>query len=128
MSDEVEKARKSNQDSGPSIFSKILSKEIPSTAVYEDDLCYAFKDVIPQAPVHILLIPRKPIPGISRAEEKDKDLLGHLLLRAKKVAEIAGLHETGYRLVINDGKDGAQSVHHLHLHILGGRQLTWPPG
>uniref|UniRef100_A0A803T2W4 HIT domain-containing protein n=1 Tax=Anolis carolinensis TaxID=28377 RepID=A0A803T2W4_ANOCA len=89
--------------------------------------CVAFRDVSPQAPVHVLVIPRKPIPRLSQAEEADTQLLGHLLLVASQVAKAEGLSE-GYRVVINDGKHGAQSVYHLHLHILGGRQMGWPPG
>ena len=109
------------------IFGKIIRREIPANIVYEDDLALAFKDVNPQAPTHILVIPKKPIPRVSEAESDDQNLLGHLLLTAKKVAEEAGL-ENGYRVVINNGKDGGQTVDHLHLHILGGRQMQWPPG
>jgi histidine triad (HIT) family protein len=109
------------------IFSKIISREIPADIVYEDDLALAFKDVNPQAPVHILVIPKKPIPQLALATSEDHALLGHLMLTAKLVAEQAGL-KNGYRLVINTGADGGQTVYHLHLHILGGRQLAWPPG
>ncbi|BAY49910.1 HIT family protein [Scytonema sp. HK-05] len=109
------------------IFSKIIRREIPADIVYEDDLALAFKDVNPQAPVHILVIPKKPIPKLTDAESQDDALLGHLLLTVKRVAEQAGL-TNGYRLVINTGPDGGQTVYHLHLHILGGRQMTWPPG
>ena len=109
------------------IFSKIIRREIPANIVYEDDLALAFKDVNPQAPTHILVIPKKQIPKVSEAESGDQSLLGHLLLTAKKVAEDAGLKD-GYRVVINNGKDGGQTVDHLHLHILGGRQMQWPPG
>ncbi|HEY9725383.1 MAG TPA: histidine triad nucleotide-binding protein [Chroococcales cyanobacterium] len=109
------------------IFSKIIRKEIPANIVYEDDLTIAFTDVNPQAPVHILLIPKKPIPQLSSAQPEDHALMGHLLLTAKRVAEQAGL-ENGYRLVINNGDDGGQTVYHLHLHILGGRHMKWPPG
>ncbi|QMS91969.1 histidine triad nucleotide-binding protein [Nostoc edaphicum CCNP1411] len=109
------------------IFSKIISREIPADIVYEDDLSLAFKDIHPQAPVHILVIPKKPIAQLADAESEDHALLGHLLLTAKRVAEEAGL-KNGYRVVINTGDDGGQTVHHLHLHILGGRQLDWPPG
>jgi len=109
------------------IFSKIIRREIPADIVYEDDLALAFKDVNPQAPVHILVIPKKPIPKLADAESQDDALLGHLLLTVKRVAEQAGL-TNGYRLVINTGPDGGQTVYHLHLHILGGRQMTWPPG
>ncbi len=109
------------------IFGKIISREIKADLVYEDELALAFKDVAPQAPTHILVIPKKTIPQISLAEDSDRELLGHLLLIAKKVAELAGL-QNGYRIVINDGKDGGQTVYHLHLHILGARQMKWPPG
>ena len=109
------------------IFSKIIRKEIPADIVYEDELALAFRDVQPQAPVHILVIPKKPIPKLSDAQSDDSALLGHLLLTVKKVAEQVGL-ENGYRVVINTGADGGQSVYHMHLHILGGRQMNWPPG
>ncbi len=109
------------------IFSKIIRREIPADIVYEDDLALAFRDITPQAPVHILVIPKKPIPQLSAAESEDHALMGHLLLTAKRVAEQAGL-ENGYRLVINNGTDGGQTVSHLHLHILGGRHMQWPPG
>lgn len=109
------------------IFSKIIRKEIPADIVYEDELALAFRDVQPQAPVHILVIPKKPIAKLSDAQSDDSALLGHLLLTVKKVAEQVGL-ENGYRVVINTGADGGQSVYHMHLHILGGRQMNWPPG
>jgi histidine triad (HIT) family protein len=109
------------------LFSKIIHREIPADIVYEDDLAIAFKDINPQAPVHILVIPKKPIPQLSAAESEDHALMGHLLLTAKRVAQQAGL-ENGYRLVINNGSDGGQTVDHLHLHILGGRHMKWPPG
>jgi histidine triad (HIT) family protein len=109
------------------IFGKIIRREIPANIVYEDDLALAFNDINAQAPTHILVIPKKPIPRVSEAKSDDQSLLGHLLLTAKKVAEDAGL-ENGYRVVINNGKDGGQTVDHLHLHILGGRQMQWPPG
>lgn len=109
------------------IFGKIIRKEIPADIVYEDDLALAFKDVNPQAPTHILVIPKQLIPRLSEATSEDLKLMGHLLLTAKRVAEQAGL-SNGYRLVINNGKDGGQTVDHLHLHILGGRALHWPPG
>ena len=109
------------------IFSKIIRREIPADIVYEDDLTLAFRDITPQAPIHILIIPKKPIAQLSAAESEDHALMGHLLLTAKRVAEQVGL-ENGYRLVINNGADGGQTVDHLHLHILGGRQMQWPPG
>ncbi|MFM6195113.1 MAG: histidine triad nucleotide-binding protein [Planktothrix sp.] len=109
------------------IFSKIIRREIPADIVYEDDLCLAFRDIAPQAPVHILVIPKKPIPKLADATSEDHALMGHLLLKVKQVAEEAGL-ENGYRVVINTGEDGGQTVDHLHLHILGGRYMEWPPG
>lgn len=109
------------------IFSKIIRKEVPADIVYEDDLTLAFRDIAPQAPVHILVIPKKPIPQLDDAESDDHALMGHLLLTAKRVAQQVGL-DNGYRIVINNGSDGGQTVHHLHLHILGGRQMRWPPG
>jgi histidine triad (HIT) family protein len=109
------------------IFSKIIRREITADIVYEDEQAIAFKDINPQAPTHILVIPKKPIPCLSEATESDRDLLGHLLLIVKQVAEQAGL-SNGYRVVINNGADGGQTVDHLHLHILGDRQMKWPPG
>jgi histidine triad (HIT) family protein len=109
------------------IFSKIIRREIPVNIVYEDDLALAFKDINPQAPVHILVIPKKPIVKLADAEPEDQAILGHLLLTAQRVAAEAGLNN-GYRVVINNGADGGQTVYHLHLHILGGRQMQWPPG
>lgn len=109
------------------IFDKIIQREIPADIVYEDDQVLAFKDINPQAPVHILVIPKKQIPRVSEAEPDDQALLGHLLMTVKQVAAEAGLTD-GYRIVINNGKDGGQTVDHLHLHILGGRFMQWPPG
>uniref|UniRef100_A0A1B6EGC4 HIT domain-containing protein n=1 Tax=Clastoptera arizonana TaxID=38151 RepID=A0A1B6EGC4_9HEMI len=126
MSDEVSKA-KSAGPTGDTIFGKILRKEIPCKFIYEDDKCVAFHDINAQAPVHFLVIPRKPIPMLSDAEDCDDKLLGHLMLTARKLAKDLKLND-GYRLVINNGKDGCQSVYHLHIHILGGRQMDWPPG
>jgi histidine triad (HIT) family protein len=114
--------------SGDTIFGKIIRKEIPANIVYEDDLCLAFTDVDPKAPTHILVIPKKPIPKLADAAPEDKELLGHLLLTVKAVADQVGLTENGYRVVINTGNDGGQTVFHLHLHLLGGRSLAWPPG
>jgi histidine triad (HIT) family protein len=109
------------------IFGKIIRREIPANIVYEDDLCLAFRDVAPQAPVHILLIPKKPIVNLATLEPEDQALLGHLMMTASKIAAQEGL-EKGYRLVTNIGEDGGQTVYHLHFHILGGRALSWPPG
>jgi histidine triad (HIT) family protein len=109
------------------IFTKIIRREIPADIVYEDNLAIAFRDINPQAPVHILVIPKQPIIQLSDAESQDHALMGHLLLTVKRVAEQVGL-TNGYRVVINNGSDGGQTVSHLHLHILGGRQMQWPPG
>lgn len=110
------------------LFEKIRDREIPATIVHEDDHCLAFRDINPQAPVHVLIVPRKPIPRIGLAEAGDQELLGHLLLVAGVVARAEGLSESGYRLVVNNGRDGGEAVPHLHLHLLGGRQFDWPPG
>jgi len=124
--DEVSKAQTA-QSGGDTIFGKILRKEIPCEFIYEDDQCVAFHDVSPQAPVHFLVIPKKAITQLSKASDDDEQLLGHLMLAGRKVAEKLKLDD-GYRVVINDGKIGAQSVYHLHLHFLSGRQMKWPPG
>ncbi|XP_011496418.1 PREDICTED: histidine triad nucleotide-binding protein 1 [Ceratosolen solmsi marchali] len=126
MASEVEKAHIATPG-GDTIFGKILRKEIPCNFIYEDDQCVAFHDINAQAPVHFLVIPRKAISQLSTAEDEDENLLGHLINVARKVAKQEGLKD-GFRLVVNDGKNGAQSVFHLHIHILGGRQMQWPPG
>lgn len=113
---------------GDTIFGKIIRKEIPAKIVYEDESCLAFHDVSPQAPVHVLVIPKKPIVSLEQLEDEDAPLLGHLWLTIQKVARQLELAESGYRVVVNCGKDGGQSVDHLHFHILGGRALKWPPG
>ena len=110
------------------LFEKICDKEIPADIVHEDELCVAFRDISPQAPVHILVIPRKAVPRIGKAGPEDGALLGHLLLTAAAVARAEGISEGGYRLVVNNGPNGGESVPHLHVHLLGGRQLEWPPG
>jgi histidine triad (HIT) family protein len=114
--------------SADTIFGKIIRREIPADIVYEDDLCLAFRDVNPQAPVHILVIPKQAIAKLADAESKDHALMGHLLLTVKRVAEQEGLADDGYRVAINNGPAAGQTVDHLHLHILGGRQMKWPPG
>ena len=111
-----------------SLFMKIINREIPADIVFEDDLCLAFRDVSPQAPVHILLIPKKPIVSMAEASTEDQAILGHLMIQAANIAADQGLKEDGYRLVINTNKHGGQTVFHLHIHIMGGRQLEWPPG
>ncbi|KAJ8570559.1 hypothetical protein K7X08_037531 [Anisodus acutangulus] len=138
MASEKEAALLAVPSDSPTIFDKIINKEIPANIVYEDDKVLAFRDINPQAPVHILLIPkvRDGLTGLSkvfcllseRAEEKHREILGQLLYTAKLVAKQEGLLENGFRLVINDGPSGCQSVYHLHLHLLGGRQMNWPPG
>jgi histidine triad (HIT) family protein len=110
------------------IFKKIIDREIPANIVYEDELCLAFHDVSPQAPTHVLLIPKKEVVNVAGLKEEDRALAGHLLLTAGKVARELGIEESGYRVVANCGSDGGQSVDHLHLHILAGRPLKWPPG
>lgn len=109
------------------IFMKIINREIAADIVYEDDDCLAFRDVSPQAPVHVLLVPKKPVVSLRELTPADAELCGNLLMAVPKVADILGL-DGGYRTVINTGADGGQSVYHLHIHILGGRSLTWPPG
>jgi histidine triad (HIT) family protein len=109
------------------LFCKIVDGSIPSTAVYQDELCYAFADIHPQAPVHILVAPREHIASLDEAGENNRDLLGHLLWVAAQIARAKGLAK-GYRAVINTGEEGGQTVDHLHVHLLGGRSLTWPPG
>jgi histidine triad (HIT) family protein len=110
------------------IFQKIMDREIPARLVYEDDWVVAFHDVKPQAPIHVLIVPRKVIPRVAEAGTEEQGLLGHLLLKAAEVARGLGLESTGYRLVLNNGRDGGESVPHLHCHILGGRAMGWPPG
>ncbi|XP_074037125.1 histidine triad nucleotide binding protein 1 [Leptinotarsa decemlineata] len=129
MANEVFLAQHHSQTTagGDTIFGKILKKEIPCNFIYEDDLCVAFDDINPQAPVHFLVIPRKYISQLSKAEDSDEALLGHLLLVARKIAQKRNL-KNGFRIVINDGPIGAQSVYHLHVHVLSGRQMQWPPG
>jgi len=109
------------------IFQKIINKEIPASIVYEDDLCLAFRDVSPQAPVHVLLIPKKPVVSLNELVPEDAALCGHMILMVPKIAATLGL-DGGYRTVVNTGAHGGQSVFHLHIHILGGRALSWPPG
>ena len=108
------------------IFSKIINKEIPADIVYEDDLSIAFNDISPEAPTHILVVPKKAIPKLSEINEGDENLLGHLLIVAKKITDDNDIKD--FRLVINNGSDAGQTVFHLHLHILAGRNFGWPPG
>tara|TARA_B100000214_G_C23883124_1_gene588212 strand:+ start:537 stop:872 length:336 start_codon:yes stop_codon:yes gene_type:complete len=108
------------------IFDKIISGELPCDEVYTDDKCLAFKDITPQAPTHILLIPRKPIKSLQYLKCEDQELMGHLLLKSSEIAKAAGLES--WRTVINTGAESGQTVFHLHIHIIGGRKLSWPPG
>ena len=110
------------------LFEKIIAREIPADIVYEDEWTVAFRDISPQAPTHILVVPRKPIVNVAEASDEDAELLGRVLLAAKQVAIQEGLDELGYRLVLNNGVDAGQTVFHLHCHVLGGRALAWPPG
>jgi histidine triad (HIT) family protein len=110
------------------IFSKIIAREIPARIAFEDDLCLAFYDVNPQAPVHILVVPKREIPRVAATTAEDEPLLGHLIHVAQTVAKKEGLHNSGFRLVINNGPDGGESVPHLHVHVMGGRAMQWPPG
>ncbi|MEM9445726.1 MAG: histidine triad nucleotide-binding protein [Verrucomicrobiota bacterium] len=111
-----------------SLFEKIVDREISAEIVYEDNLSLAFKDISPQAPKHLLIIPKKRYNRIAEVPESEKSLLGHLLIVAAKVAMDAGIEDSGYRVIINNGKDGGESIPHLHLHVVGGRPLSWPPG
>ena len=108
------------------IFARIIRGEVPARIVHDDDRCLAFHDVAPQAPVHVLVIPKQPLPSLAEATATDADLLGHLVVVATQLARTLGL-DNGYRLVVNCGRDGGQSVDHLHVHLLGGRPLGWPP-
>nr|XP_035159952.2 adenosine 5'-monophosphoramidase HINT1 [Callithrix jacchus] len=125
MADEIAKAQVA-RPGGDTIFGKIIRKEIPAKIIFEDDRCLAFHDISPQAPTHFLVIPKKHISQISAAEDDDESLLGHLMIVGKKCAADLGLNK-GYRMVVNEGSDGGQSVYHVHLHVLGGRQMHWPP-
>tara|TARA_B100000676_G_C18027539_1_gene816557 strand:+ start:1425 stop:1769 length:345 start_codon:yes stop_codon:yes gene_type:complete len=109
------------------IFKRIIDGEIPADIVYEDEQCLAFRDISPQAPVHILIIPRKEIPSIDHLSDEDEQLVGHIYLVIKQIAAGEGL-ENGYRVIVNCGEEGGQTVDHLHFHLLGGRGLSWPPG
>lgn len=111
-----------------SIFSKIIRREIPATIVYEDERVIAFRDIAPQAPVHILIVPKKPIATLNDATEEDRELLGHILLTAQRLAHQENIADRGYRLVINTNSEAGQTVFHLHCHLLGGRPMSWPPG
>jgi histidine triad (HIT) family protein len=110
------------------IFQRIIDREIPAKLAHEDEHCIAIHDIHPQAPVHVLVIPKKPIARVGAATAEDQAVLGHLLLAAGTIAKKLGLEASGFRLVINHGRDGGETVPHLHVHLLGGRPLGWPPG
>jgi histidine triad (HIT) family protein len=110
------------------LFERIVAREIPAAIVYEDDLVLAFRDIKAQAPTHVLIVPKKPIPRIAEAKAEDQQVLGHLLLKAAEVARRLGVAQSGFRLVFNNGPDAGEAVPHLHCHILGGRPMSWPPG
>ncbi len=110
------------------IFGKIIRKEIPAKIVHEDDLSLAFHDIHPQAPIHVLVIPKKPIVNVEDMSEDDKLVMGHLMWVVQQVARHLGISESGYRVITNCGRDGGQDVMHIHFHVLGGRKLAWPPG
>jgi histidine triad (HIT) family protein len=110
------------------LFERIIARELPAAIVYEDDSVLAFRDIRPQAPTHVLVVPRKAIPRIAEAKAEDQQLLGHLMLKAAAVAGQLGLTQPGFRLVFNNGPDAGEAVPHLHCHILGGRKMGWPPG
>ena len=109
------------------LFQKIMDREEPGDILYEDDLCAALRDINPQAPTHVLIVPRKPIPTLDDLTEEDESLVGHLFLVAQEVAAEEGL-TNGYRTVFNNGRDAQQTVEHIHLHLIGGRRMSWPPG
>jgi histidine triad (HIT) family protein len=110
------------------LFEKVVARELPASIVYEDELVLAFRDIKPQAPTHVLIVPKKPIPRIAEAKAEDQQLIGHLMLKAAAVADQLGLTQSGFRLVFNNGPDAGEAVPHLHCHIIGGRQMGWPPG
>ena len=110
------------------LFEQIINREVPAQIIHEDDQCVAIRDINPQAPIHVLVIPKKVIPRLGEAADSDEALLGHLLLTAAEVAKREGIAEHGYRVVVNQGWHAGESVPHLHVHVLGGRQMKWPPG
>jgi histidine triad (HIT) family protein len=110
------------------LFEKIVNREVPAQIIHEDDRCVVIRDINPQAPIHLLVIPKKVIPRLGEATDADETLLGHLLLTAAEVAKREGIAENGYRVIVNQGWHAGESVPHLHVHVLGGRQMKWPPG
>jgi histidine triad (HIT) family protein len=117
-----------NQGMSMTIFERIIAREIPANIIYEDEHIVAFMDIKPVAPMHVLIIPRKPIARLEDVTPDDHATLGHLLMKAPAIAAQLGLTESGYRLVLNNGQNAGQEVPHLHVHLIGGRRLTWPPG
>lgn len=128
LEERKEAMSESSVESNPTIFGKILRGEIPSERVWEDEHCIAFRDINPAAPTHVLVIPRKLIPTLNDVTEEDKALLGHMIYVVSQIAAQEGLAEDGYRLVVNCNEKGGQTVYHIHMHILGGRAMAWPPG
>ena len=110
------------------LFTQIINREIPADIVYEDDICMAFRDINPQAPVHILIIPKKEIISLATLTQDDREIVGHIMVKTAEIAKLERIEESGYRVVTNINEDAGQSVFHLHFHILGGRKMTWPPG
>ena len=110
------------------LFEKIVARQIPANIIAEDDELVVFHDINPQAPVHVLVVPKRPIPRLAEARAEDGALLGKLLLKAQEIAKQLGILQTGFRVAINSGRNGGETVPHLHVHLLGGRQMTWPPG
>jgi histidine triad (HIT) family protein len=110
------------------LFERIINREIPAQIIHEDNKCVAIRDTNPQAPIHVLIIPKRPLPRLGEAAESDAALLGHLLLTAASIAKREGIDESGYRVVLNHGRHAGESIPHLHVHLLGGRQMKWPPG
>jgi len=110
------------------LFTKILQGQIPGNIVYQDDVCFAIRDINPQAPVHVLLIPKKEIPSMNELSAEDNALMGHLMKKVSEIAKAEGIDQNGYRLIVNNGSHAGQTVSHIHLHIIGGRALGWPPG
>jgi histidine triad (HIT) family protein len=125
---ELKESQVRHEGDAMTLFTKIINREIPANIVYEDDQCLAFRDINPQAPVHILVIPKREIPTMNEAKPGDEALIGHLMTAAAKIAKSEGIAESGYRLVVNTNAGAGQTVFHIHVHLIGGRPLQWPPG
>ncbi len=110
------------------LFEKIATRAIPAEIVFEDEVCFAFRDIAPAAPIHILVVPKRVIPRVAASVPEDRETLGHLLVTAAAIAKAEGIDESGFRIVINNGTDGGETIPHLHVHLLGGRRMSWPPG